>query len=107
MSYLKDKVALVTGAGGERGIGRAIALRFAQEGADIAICDLTANARDDWAGLPAVAEEIEAMDRKVFVTETDVTDADQVDQMVKGAVESLGKIDIVGKFRCVFWCRQG
>jgi len=95
MPNLKDKVAQVTGAGGERGIGRAIALRFAREGADIAISDLTANARGDWAGLPAVAEEIEAMGRRVFVTETDVTDADQVDQMVKGAVEKLGKIDIL------------
>lgn len=95
MPNLEGKVALVTGAGGERGIGRAIALRFAQEGADIAISDLTDNAQGDWAGLPAVAQEIEAMGRKVYVSETDVTDADQVQQMVNGAIESLGKIDIL------------
>ena len=86
MSNLKNKVALITGAGGEHGIGRAIALRFAREGADIAICDINTNARGDWAGLPAVAEEIEAMGRKVLATEVDVTSAEQVQQMVNTAL---------------------
>ena len=95
MSNLKNKVALITGAGGEHGIGRAIALRFAREGADIAICDLNANARGDWAGLPAVAEEIEAMGRRVLATEVDVTSAEQVEQMVNTARARFGKIDIL------------
>lgn len=95
MSPLQGKVALVTGAGGERGIGRAIALRLAREGADIAISDLTANARDDWAGLPAVAEEIKAMGRRVFVSLADVTEASQVEEMVHGAIDALGRIDIL------------
>ena len=95
MPNLKNKVALITGAGGEHGIGRAIALRFAREGADIAICDLNANARGDWAGLPAVAEEIEAMGRRVLATEVDVTSAEQVQQMVNTARAHFGKIDIL------------
>ena len=43
MYNLEGKVALVTGAGGEHGIGRGIALRLAQEGADVVVTDLTAN----------------------------------------------------------------
>ncbi len=95
MSKLKNKVALITGAGGEHGIGRAIAMRFAREGADIVVSDLTANARGDWAGLPAVAEEIEAMGRRVLTTEVDVTSAEQVEQMVNTALTQFGKIDIL------------
>lgn len=95
MSNLKNKVALITGAGGEHGIGRAIALRFAREGADIVICDINANARGDWAGLPAVIEEIEAMGRRVLATEVDVTSAEQVEQMVQAALARFGKIDIL------------
>ena len=95
MPNLEDKVALVTGAGGERGIGRAIARQFARQGADVVVSDLTANARGGWAGLPAVAREIEAMGRRVLAIEADVTCADQVDQMVQNALSRFGKIDIL------------
>lgn len=95
MPNLENKVALVTGAGGERGIGRAIAMRFAREGADVAIGDLTANARGDWPGLPAVAAEIRALGQRVLIAEADVTRADQVDQMVRDAIRHFGKVDIL------------
>ncbi len=95
MSGLKDSVALVTGAGGEHGIGRAIVRRFAQEGANIVASDLTSNARGDWRGLPAVADEIEAMGRQVLTMEVDVTIAEQVEQMVQAALDRFGKIDIL------------
>ncbi len=95
MPTLKDKVALVTGAGGEHGIGRAIARRFAQEGAHVVVSDLTVNARGDWAGLHAVVEEIEALGQQALAMEVDVTRAEQVDQMVQGVLDRFGKIDIL------------
>ena len=84
---LQDQVALVTGAG--QGIGKAIAMRFAREGADIAIADLnTDRAR-------ITAEEIQAMGRETFVQKTDVGNYDQVQALVAGTVAALGKVDIL------------
>lgn len=99
MYNLNGKVALVTGAGGKNGIGRAIATRLAKEGADIAVNDLTEHpyAADDteWGGLPDVVSEIEAMDRKVISVVADVSDAEQVSEMVDRTVTHFGKIDIL------------
>lgn len=99
MYNLNGKVALVTGAGGKNGIGRAIATRLAKEGADIAVNDLTEHpyAADDteWGGLPDVVSEIEAMDRKVISVVADVSDAQQVTEMVHKTVNHFGKIDIL------------
>lgn len=83
---LQGQVALVTGAG--RGIGKAIALRFAREGADIAVLEL----REEWAS--AVAQEIKALGRKVFVQTTDVSDYDQAQAAVRDAAATLGRLDI-------------
>ena len=80
MYNLNGKVALVTGAGGEHGIGRGIALRLAQEGADVVVTDVTAQpyADADWGGLPAVQTEIEARGRRALALTCDVTDAASV-----------------------------
>ena len=77
MYNLKGKVALVTGAGGEHGIGRAIALRLAKEGADVVVNDLTANPKKSstWAGLPSVVEEIEGLGRKAIAIEADISNS--------------------------------
>ena len=84
---LQGQVALVTGGG--RGIGKAIALRFAQEGADIAIVDINGElARSS-------GEEIQKLGRRVFVHTADVSDYDQVQTMVRETVAALGKIDIL------------
>jgi 3-oxoacyl-[acyl-carrier protein] reductase len=82
---LENKVALITGA--RRGIGRAIALKYAAAGAD---CIIWARTAPDELG-----EEIRALGRRVVSAAVDVSDADAVDAAVKGAVGELGKIDIL------------
>lgn len=83
---LQGQVALITGAG--RGIGKAIALRFAREGADIAVVDLNG----EWA--QATGEEITGLGRRVFVKTADVSDHDQIQATVRDAAAALGKLDI-------------
>ena len=99
MYDLSGKVTLVTGAGGERGMGRAIATRLAQEGADIVINDVAENPYADrpseWRGLPDLVREIEAMGRRTLGIVTDITDSAQVDNMVRQAMDHFGHIDIL------------
>ncbi|MEO2006436.1 MAG: SDR family NAD(P)-dependent oxidoreductase, partial [Candidatus Poribacteria bacterium] len=99
MSDLSEKVALVTGAGGERGIGRAIATRLARAGADVVVNDVVdkpyANGSDGWEGVASVAREIEALGRRALVAVADIRDASQVDDMVANAVDAFGRIDIL------------
>ena len=73
MYKLFNKVALVTGCGGQHGIGRTIALRLAKEGADLVVNDLTSNPKNSssWSGLPALVKEIEGLGRKVITIEAD------------------------------------
>ena len=99
MYNLTGKVALVTGAGGKNGIGRAIATRLAKEGADVAVNDITehpyAADQADWRGLPDVVREIEAMGQRAISVVADVADAEQVKEMVDQTVAHFGKIDIL------------
>jgi len=99
MYNLNGKVALVTGAGGKYGIGRAIATRLAKEGADVAVNDMTehpyAADQAEWQGLPDVVGEIEAMGRRAISVVADVADAVQVKEMVDQTVAHFGKIDIL------------
>jgi 3-oxoacyl-[acyl-carrier protein] reductase len=84
---LRGQVALVTGAG--RGIGKAIALRFAREGADVAIFDLNS----EWA--QSTGEEIKALGRRSFVKTVDVSDYEQAQTAVHEAAAALGKLDVL------------
>ena len=88
MGKLDDKVALITGSG--RNIGRATALKFAEEGADIIV-----NARSNREEAEAVAEEVRALGRRALPILADVSNKEQVDSMVKMALDEFGKIDIL------------
>ncbi|HOX10166.1 MAG TPA: 3-oxoacyl-[acyl-carrier-protein] reductase [Candidatus Omnitrophota bacterium] len=83
----KDRVCLVTG--GARGIGREIALAFAKNGADIALCDVNQEA------LNATSREIEALGRKAATFVVDVTNLSQVEDMVNKTLDKFQKIDIL------------
>ena len=83
---LEGQTALITGAG--RGIGKTIALKLAECGADIVLADMN----------PEVAEvclEVGSLGRKCLTFETDVTDFDAIDTMVKNTIEELGSIHIL------------
>jgi meso-butanediol dehydrogenase / (S,S)-butanediol dehydrogenase / diacetyl reductase len=97
MYNLKGKVALVTGAGGERGIGRAIALRLAQEGADVAVNDIHAAPAlgSSWGGMAQVVGEIEALGRRSLGIVADIGDAPQVQAMIDQVIATFGRIDIL------------
>ena len=86
MYNLDGKVALVTGAA--QGIGRAIALRLGQEGADVTVADINEE------GARSVAEEIRAGGRRALALRVDVTDRRQVEGMVERTVAELGGVDI-------------
>jgi len=84
---LKDKAAIITG--GARGIGRAISTLFAQNGADIAICDVNADV------MRSTQQEIEALGREVLTGVVDVTRFDQVESFVQKTLDKFKKIDIL------------
>lgn len=103
MGWLDGKVAIVTGAGRMRGIGRAVAVRLAREGADVAV---TAIARSPgsfpehereagWRGVESVAEEIEALGRRALPLDVNVTDGAQVRSMVERAEMELGRLHVL------------
>jgi 3-oxoacyl-[acyl-carrier protein] reductase len=85
---LRGKVALVTAA--SKGLGKAVALRLAQEGADVAIC-----ARGE-APLARAAAEIEAQTgRQALALPADVSDPSAVDALVEATIERFGRVDVL------------
>lgn len=85
MGKLDKKVAVITG--GARGIGRQIALTFAGEGADIVVGDVIA--------MEAVVNEIRNLGRKAIAVKTDVTQKDEVENLLNTAIASFKKVDIL------------
>ena len=84
---LKDKVSIITG--GARGIGKAIALRFAEEGSNIAICDVNPEA------LEAAEKDISAKGRSVLAEKVDVTKFDEVSKFIQKVLDKFSKINIL------------
>jgi NAD(P)-dependent dehydrogenase (short-subunit alcohol dehydrogenase family) len=100
---LTGKVAVVTGAGRYRGIGRHIALALARQGADVVV---TGSGRppesfpDDeremgWRDIDSVAEEVHALGRRALPLVTDMTKAADADRLADETVRELGRIDIL------------
>lgn len=103
MTSLAGSVAIITGAGRMRGIGRAIALRLAEDGADVVV---TAIARPQasfpeheqsagWRGPESVVEEIRALGRRAVAMDVDVTKSHEVESMVAEVTRQLGRVDIL------------
>ena len=84
---LKNKVAIVTGA--KRGIGKAIAVTFAEAGADVVVCGRTL------AELEEVTSEIRALGRRSLALKTDVTLKNEVTSLVERTIKDFGTIDIL------------
>ena len=87
MINLKNKVALITG--GARGIGRSIALLFAQEGADVAVCDVNIQEAEK------TCLEIESLGRKTIAAKADVMSFANVEEAVNKILDKFTKIDIL------------
>jgi 3-oxoacyl-[acyl-carrier protein] reductase len=88
MTLLKNKVALITGA--SRGIGRAVALRYAQEGADVAFTYLSSVEKGE-----ALVAELEQYGIKAKGYRSDASQYDAAEQLVTQVVADFGKLDIV------------
>ena len=88
MLDLTGKSALVTG--GSRGIGRAIVLRLARQGADVAF-----SYKGNEAAATATAAEVAALGRRALPVQADVRDPDDAERLVKATLEAFGKVDIL------------
>jgi NAD(P)-dependent dehydrogenase (short-subunit alcohol dehydrogenase family) len=102
MYNLEGKVTIVTGAGRKGGIGAAIGMRLAREGANVVVGDVCAPVTDlpnpgtgQWEELVAVAEEIESLGVRSLPVRVDVTDASLVEAMVAQTTETFGHLDIL------------
>ena len=84
---LEERTAIVTGGG--RGIGREIALAFAEAGADVVV-----GARS-CVEIESVAAEIEGVGRRALAVQTDVSESAQVDRLVSATIEKFGQVDIL------------
>ena len=101
MNSLKDKVALITGAASKRGMGHAIALRLAGEGANVVVVDKFAAPRslfpgdEGWGGLNAVIAEIESLGKEALAVVADINNSQEVEAAIAKVLERFGKIDIL------------
>ena len=100
---LEGKVALITGAGGMRGVGRATALKLASQGAQVAITDVRRPVEDlppgevraEWQSIDTVAEEIRAQGGQAFPVYADLSNSDEIEGLVAETVNHYGRLDIM------------
>jgi 3-oxoacyl-[acyl-carrier protein] reductase/meso-butanediol dehydrogenase/(S,S)-butanediol dehydrogenase/diacetyl reductase len=103
MGQLDGKVALITGAGGMKGIGRACALKLAAQGADIVLSDFKREQKDlppqevkaGWHSIDSVAEEVERLGRRCLKNWCDLTVTGEIEDMARRAQEHYGHVDIL------------
>jgi NAD(P)-dependent dehydrogenase (short-subunit alcohol dehydrogenase family) len=103
MAGLAGKIALITGAGGMKGVGRATALKLAAQGADIALTDVQrapedlppGELKEHWRGLDSVAEEVQALGRRCFTASCDLGVSAQIEHLVAQVRDHFGRIDIL------------
>jgi citronellol/citronellal dehydrogenase len=102
---LKGRVAIVTGA--SRGIGKAIALRLAQEGADVVIASKSETSTEKLPGsIHETADAVRAMGRRAIGLPVDVRNDEAVEAMVKRTIEELGRIDILINNAGAIWTQR-
>ncbi|MCM3538609.1 SDR family NAD(P)-dependent oxidoreductase [Priestia endophytica] len=89
MFELKDRVAIVTGSGSKKGIGRTIALTLAKQGASVVVADLNAD------GIQDTVQTIQNEGGKALGVELNVTSKESVDAMVETVLNEYGRIDIL------------
>src|SRR2546427_12669848 len=104
MGALDGRVALVTGAGRLRGIGRATAVALADMGADVVV---TGTGRDPatfpedekqvgWRDVESTAEQIQAQGRRALTWVGDISRADEVQRLVELIMQTVGRLEILG-----------
>ena len=91
---LADKIALITGAG--RGIGKAIALKMASQGASIAIADIDEKTMED------ARKEVEALGVKAMTVKMDISNSESVNAAVDKVLAEFGRIDILVNNAAIF-----
>lgn len=99
---LTGKTAIVTGA--SRGVGRAVALKLAQEGADVVIAAKTTEPNPKLPGtIYDVAKEVEALGRRALPVKTNVREPEDIERMVQTTLDSFGRIDILVNNAGALW----
>ncbi len=86
---LKDKVAIITGCNSEIGMGWAAAIKCAEQGADVVVCDYRTDQLDQ------LTARIDALGRRAIWLRADISDQAQVERVVDKAIETFGHIDVL------------